>query len=121
MSLDISLRIIKTLTCECCNSVYTDKSYEVYDGNITHNLGTMAKEAGIYQILWHPEKLGITFASEIIKQLEYGLKLLKNDPEYYKTFSSKNGWGLYEDFVPFVEKYLNACKEYPEARIVSDC
>ena len=28
-----------------------------------------------------------------------------------------NGWGMYEHFVPFVEKYLEACKEYPDAVI----
>jgi len=30
---------------------------------------------------------------------------------------TNNGWGLYEDFVPWIERYLAACEEYPEAII----
>ena len=37
--------------------------------------------------------------------------------EYFEQFNSDNGWGMYEHFVPFVEKYLNACKENPESYI----
>lgn len=34
-----------------------------------------------------------------------------------ETFNSDNGWGMYVNFVPFVEKYLNACKQYPDAKV----
>ena len=47
--------------------------------------------------------------------IEKGLADLKARPEHFKTFNSPNGWGMYEHFVPFVEKYLEACKEYPDA------
>ena len=30
--------------------------HSVFDANITHNLGKMAGEAGIYEALWHPER-----------------------------------------------------------------
>lgn len=36
---------------------------EVCALNITHNLGRMAKEAGIYQHLWRPEEIGVTKAA----------------------------------------------------------
>ena len=88
-----------------------------YSANITHNLGGMAKKAGIYQHLWRPEEINIQFASELITPLSEGLQRLKDDPEYFKQFNAENGWGLYKHFVPFVEKYLNACVEFPEARI----
>lgn len=42
---------------------------------------------------------------------------MKARPEHYEEFNSINGWGLYENFVPFVEDYLNACKENPDAII----
>ena len=42
---------------------------------------------------------------------------MKNRREYYEQFNSPNGYGLYKHFVPFVEEYLNACKEYPNAKI----
>ena len=44
MSLDIYLIPPR---CEHCG-----ERGEGYDANITHNLGRMASEAGIYEVLW---------------------------------------------------------------------
>jgi hypothetical protein len=52
--------------------------------------------------------------------MEKGLKELKSNPEEYRTYDASNGWGLYEHFVPFVEKYLEACKSYPELLVRVD-
>lgn len=90
---------------------------EVYSANITHNLGKMALEAGIYQHLWRPEELGIKQAGELIMPLRAGLKLLKSDPERFQEFDSPNGWGLYVHFVPFVENYLEACEQNPDSAV----
>lgn len=90
---------------------------EVYAGNITHNLGKMADEAGIYYAMWRPEEIEKTKAGEIIDLLEKGLEDLKARPEHYKKFDSPNGWGMYIHFVPFVEEYLDACKKHPTAII----
>jgi len=90
---------------------------DVYSANITHNLGKMAREAGIYECMWRPEEIGITKASQLIAPLETGLEGLKKDPEYFKRFDSGNGWGLYVNFVPFVEKYLAACRDNPDADV----
>ena len=111
----------------------------VYSANITHNLNKMATAAGIYEALWRPyllkteidfgddyqaemefEESQTILAKELIPVIENGLKALKADPKGYKKFDSPNGWGLYENFVPFVEDYLNACKEYPEAIVKTD-
>ena len=89
----------------------------VYDSNITHNLGKMASEAGIYYALWRPEEKGWKHAKDIIPVLKRGLAKLKKKPEYFEQFNSPNGWGLYEHFVPFVEQYLEACKKHPSAEI----
>ena len=89
----------------------------VYSANITHNLEYMANEAGIFKHLWCPGEIGITKAEQLIKPLRVGLALLKSDPERFKKFDSRNGWGLYSNFVPFVEKYLQACEEYPDSEV----
>ena len=94
-----------------------DNTTQVYWANITHNLGNMADKAGIYYALWRPEEINATKASDITPLLEDGLKLLKRKPKYFEKFNSSNGWGMYEHFVPFVEEYLNACKQYPNAMI----
>ena len=90
---------------------------EVYAANITHNLGKMAEEAGIYQALWRPEEIGCDYARDLIEILSEGLVKLTADPDHYKKFNSPNGWGMYIHFVPFVSKYLAACIANPDARI----
>lgn len=77
----------------------------------------MAEAAGLYMHLWRPEEIGITKASELVTPLCDGLNKLKAYPKKYETFNSPNGWGLYKHFVPFVENYLNACIENPEATV----
>lgn len=117
MSLDVSLYRKLYLSYDK-GVTYVEKDELVYDANITHNLGEMADKAGIYEALWRPEEIGKTKAGEIIHILESGLIALKLKPDYYKTFDSPNGWGLYKHFVPFVEGYLNACREFPDSDIV---
>jgi hypothetical protein len=107
----------------------------LYWANITHNLGKMANEAGIYEALWRPYQLKEGYnipeddhdaeydfeennpvrGYEIIPVIEKGLEDMIARPAHYKTFDSPNGWGLYKNFVPFIEKYLEALKEYPES------
>ena len=127
MSLDISLK----------DPTSTYNTKYLYETNITHNLGEMAEKAGIYEALWRPYRLHkdcpkefvdynseldfeeskTYYAKDIIVIVEKGLADLKARPEYFKQFNSPNGWGTYKDFVPFVEKYLEALKEYPESII----
>mgnify|MGYP000988202751 CR=1 FL=1 len=136
MSLDVYLNRKRYLSYDE-GKTYTEDTEQVYWANITHNLNTMAGEAGIYEALWRPHRLkegynisendhqaewkfeeeNTTLAKDIIPLLEKGLSDLKTRPEYFEKFNSPNGWGMYEHFVPFVEKYLEACKEYPDAII----
>lgn len=94
-----------------------ERTEEVYWANITRNLAGMADAAGIYQALWRPEEIGITKAGELIEPLTVGLAELKSKPDHYKTFNPKNGWGNYDGFVDWVDKYLTACKECPDGQI----
>lgn len=106
MSLDVCLRAVKPVA--------------VFDYNITHNLSRMAEEAGIYQYLWRPEELHIKVASELIVPLEAGLARLHAEPERFKAFNPSNGWGDYYGLVRFVEAYLDACRENPDATVEAD-
>ena len=90
---------------------------EVYWANITHNLNTMADEAGIYKELWRPDEINITKAEQLIEPLKLGLERLKAEPKKYEQFNSSNGWSLYKNFVPFVEEYLKACIENPDTDV----
>ena len=89
----------------------------VYWANITHNLGKMAGQAGIYEYLWRPDEIGVTIAAELIDPLTAGLALLKSDRARFEVFNPSNGWGNYDVLVKFTEDYLAACVEYSSAVI----
>lgn len=106
MSLDISLsRVQRT---------------DVFSANITHNLADMAREAGIYEHLWHPERAGVKIAGDLIPALRIALECMKSDPARFRAHNAPNGWGLYENFVPWLDDLLEACIKYPDAQIESD-
>ena len=115
MSLDVTL--LNDYCFEC------GRSDEVFSQNITHNLTTMAEEAGIYKIVWRPEEVSglndTTKAHQLIGPLEKAIADMKADPDKYKKHNSPNGWGIYDHFVPWLEKYLAACIQYPDAKVVA--
>jgi hypothetical protein len=121
MSLDVYLEgpsETKQCRCQDCGNEHTrEYREEFFSANITHNLAPMARAAGIYEHLWRPEEIGITRAQQLIEPLETGLSWMKADSAKFEAFNSPNGWGLYKHFVPWVEKYLAACKGYPEAEV----
>lgn len=121
MGLDVYLNSdpvrVKCVCAECDHEHMRDQVEELYWANITHNLGAMAKEAGIKDYLWVPDDIGISKASQLIIPLEHGLRRLEGDPEGFRKHNPPNGWGNYEGFVKFVRNYLEACKEYPEANV----
>ena len=122
MSLDVSLHIDTSPdeieTCPHCGGTgKTDLRKWVFDANITHNLNRMAEAAGIYQHLWRPEEIGITKARQLIEPLREGLKRMRANPEKFEALNPSNGWGSYGVFVLWIEKYLRACAEYPDADV----
>jgi hypothetical protein len=122
-----------------------DHMQPLYSANITHNLGRMAEEAGIYRALWHPEELRdpmkaarihelqaserwneidairatlpMPRAHDLIAPLRAGLALMKGDPPRFRAFEPDNGWGTFRDFIPWIEDYLAACDAHPDARV----
>jgi|688.fasta_scaffold10716_7 hypothetical protein len=93
------------------------KRIKLFSANITHNLNKMADAAGLYECLWRPEETEIKTASQLIEPLKAGIEQLKSDPDKFKAFNAENGWGTYEDFVPWCERYFEACQEFPKAKI----
>ena len=101
----------------CISVLKGKKNKVVYDTNITSNLALMARKAGIYDSLWNPSLVLSIKDQGLVKKLQTALDKLSADPAYFKQFNSSNGWGVYEDFVSFVEKYLEACLKHPKAKI----
>jgi hypothetical protein len=121
MSLDVYLDGETTdvpCTCSMCGNEHSRKETQhFYDSNITHNLNRMAREAGIYEALWRPDECQITKAAQLIEPLRTGLALMESDPPRFKKHDAENGWGTYEQFLPWIREYLSACEQYPDANI----
>ncbi|MCK9598255.1 MAG: hypothetical protein M0R06_04380 [Sphaerochaeta sp.] len=90
----------------------------VFHANITHNLGAMAREAGVYQAVWRPEEIDIEYAGQLIEPLDQAICLLTADPERFKAFNPSNGWGDYDGLLNFLAEYAAACIKWPQAKIV---
>jgi len=121
VSLDVYLKgPIVTVECECteCDNVHTrQRSPTLFDWNITHNLTKMADAAGLHEVLWRPEEIGVLMACHMIDRLRAGLELLRSDPDRFKALNPDNGWGDYNGLVKMAAAYLAACEEHPTAAV----
>jgi len=54
---------------------------------------------------------------QLVAPLEAGLDALRSAPGQFRTYNPPNGWGNYEGFVDWVARYLDACREFPDANI----
>lgn len=125
MSLDIILRQKKHLTTKCycphCDNEHDHVHNPVlWEYNITHNLVNMADKCGLYKVIWRPEEENIQEAQHMIPFLKEGIDKLMSEPEYYRGFNPKNGWGSYEGFLKFCQEYLDACKQFPDSKIYAN-
>ena len=109
MSLDVDLY---TNYCDHCG-----RGDEVFECNITHNLGRMAKEAGVYNVLWRAPENDIDQGWHLLPALGRAVQAMKANPDHYKQFNAENGWGTYKHFLPWLEKLLAACEQWPEAKV----
>jgi hypothetical protein len=101
-----------------CGHEHTTVDRDRYwSGNITHNLGLMARMASIYDEVWRPEDCGITTAEQMIPILEHGIVCVESSPDILKPLNPENGWGSYDGLLRFLRRYLEACREHPDATV----
>lgn len=43
--------------------------------------------------------------------------VMKEYPDRFTKLNPENGWGSYETFLPWLERYLEACQQHPEALV----
>ena len=92
-------------------------SYQIFDANITHNLGPMAAAAGLYKAMWRPDEEGWAHARDITETLRAGIETLEAHPATFKELEPDNGWGSYEWLLKCAWSYLRACVKYPDALV----
>ena len=105
MSLDISFR--KTT------------EVEVFESNITHNLGKMATELGVYALIWRHEESGVESAACLLGPVAAAIDELRTRPEHYDQFDAANGWGTRVHMMKFLQEIQSAAREHPDATVHS--
>ena len=103
-----------------CDNCGQDISANVWERNITYNVGGMFSLAGlgVYDSFNSPKNKGMT-AGDWIPAIEAALAHMTdpaNEAEY-TAMNPGNGWGSHGGAVDFVEDLLSACKRYPFAVI----
>jgi hypothetical protein len=104
-------------------NLWVTKPTQVYNSNITHNLGSMAANVKLsngltlYQVLWRPDEHELIFAKDIAELLDEAHIILVGAPEYYMQFNPSNNWGNYDNLCNFVYNYRNICWQEPAAKI----
>lgn len=102
-----------------------EQPVNIYESNITHNLGHMAGDVEVgngytlYNILWRPDEMvpPSIRADELIDYLSTGLNVLLDNREHLLQHNPENGWGNYDHLLNFTRDYLAACVEFPDAVI----
>lgn len=87
---------------------------EAYSANITHNLKPMWRLAGVHDALY--ESHG-KLASDIAETLDRGVEFMRTHPDECRRLDSPNGWGLYVNALPWLERLAEQCRQYPNAEI----
>lgn len=87
-----------------------EATVEVWSFNITHNLNRMWQWAGCYDALYNSE--GRT-ARDVLPALRDALESLRTRPEEARIYSASNGWGTYDQAVPWLERVIEACEKHP--------
>ena len=103
MSLDLFLKFNNCPHCDRAD--YTENL------NITYNLASMWYE------IFPKDKQMIDIDGALGEVAEIDLTIaldeLKENPEKFIKLNPTNGWGCYEDFVKYIEKLIELCKEHP--------
>ena len=123
MSLDIQL----VMELDTGNTPYT---VVLFEANLTHNLGEMARKCGLYDVMWRPYRLTnvpdkdeglLTIqAVSLISSLVVGIMELDHNHTKYKAFNPENEWGNFDGLLEVAKELLEACENYPKAIVKVD-
>lgn len=84
-------------------------------GNMTYNIAPMYNKA--FGVDDWKKVVGGKRAGDVIPEIFFAHKDMKDNPEDYKPLNPKNGWGSYEGALEYLNKLLVGCCENPDCTI----
>ena len=89
----------------------------IFRSTITRESSSLAGATGVYNHLWHADRIGVDTADQMIEPLTQALDILaKRDDQ----FIHMNGFVVYTCFCEFIERYLEAATDAPTANVESE-
>lgn len=82
---------------------------EIYEANVTYNVGRMIRRAGI-----HPKVIDGMKADLAVEVVGNAAAVMSENREYFKQFEAPNGWGTVEStlkMMTLLYHYLQKCPE----------
>lgn len=111
MSWDISIKSATIIhDCPNCGGHEPERSFEQ---NMTYNVGTMIRRAGI-----HPQVLNGMTAIQAFPIVRNGLLVMEGNKQYFEMFDSDNGWGTYATTITAIRNINNALESSEDDDIV---
>jgi len=82
-------------------------------GNMTYNVSTMVKEACGVTFSWFD---GMT-CKQALPILYFCWRNLRRNPSHFRRFEAPNGWGTYEQFMPYMTRFYVMARLHPKGII----
>jgi hypothetical protein len=114
---------VYTTNCRCSdcgNNHRKTERKEYYWATVSNCHRELARAAEVYTAVWEPNTAGSTVAKQLIVPLTIGLAELEVHPEKFESIARRSvcaPYGGYQSFVHFIQGYLQACIEYPDATV----
>lgn len=86
----------------------------IFETNMTHNLTGLWSFIKVYDALYMSDK---ELAGEHLGALEVGLDFMIEHEKECREFDAPNGWGTYDQALPWLQSVVEAFRRFPKATI----
>lgn len=93
-------------TCKRCGG-------ELFDWSPTYNYAPMFRAAGFGLRAFDGQT-----GAQVAAVLAPAVAAMEADPEKFRVLEASNGWGTYDNVMPYLRKFLRIVTERPECSVV---
>lgn len=81
----------------------------------TEEFTSALETAGVYDVVWHPGGMGIKLADDVWPYLSQALSEMEGSASFYTRMCG--GATLYSHLYDLLERYAQACADYPSGAV----
>lgn len=122
----IELRGPKTVSkciCSCCGNEHKmeEEGELLYETKIAYSFKTVCRKVsdGFYTAIWGPNVNRQRIAGGLIRTLHVGVVQLRRERKDMYRYMIPGSFNSYNLLIKTIENYIEACKTYPKAKIIT--